>query len=135
MDMHLTDTSAQMSVLMHPNFKNMPAKRKEDLFLMTPLLPKETGLPMKVWFCVRPSKKAISAMKVNTERGDRVKPYEWVSVSVSDEPRILEENATLDPNDFTLVKRFINQNRDAILTHWNGDSDSYELIMALKKVK
>jgi len=118
----------------------MPAKRTksirktEDLFLMTPLIPKETGLLMKVWICVRPSKEAIPSIKVNTRKGDRVKPYEWVSVSVEEEPKILEKNLSLDAKDFEIVKRFIKANLKPILDHWNCLSDSGDLLATLKKV-
>ena len=85
-----------------------------DPFLLTDLKPDRTGLLFVVWLSVRP----------DTE----TEPCIWIAPDMLKVPL---DGPIADAN----LARWLRLNHAAILAHWNGDTDSAEVIAAIQPLK
>src|SRR5688572_26667372 len=79
-----------------------------DLFTMSNLSPKRTGLPFVVW--ISPRGGAQHDVRVKVTRGPKAIPGEFVTVTVR--PRVEVIDGSLPPRDLELLRRWIERNRD-----------------------
>jgi hypothetical protein len=102
----------------------------DELFLMTNLAPRMTGLPMVVW--VGPSYGAPHdvRIKVMQAHGTRMDPGNLAVVAVRPTPRLVA--GTLSPADLRAVSQWIALNEQVIVGYWDGTLDTGELIQQLR---
>lgn len=92
------------------------AEELEDLYEMANLPPSLTGLPFVVW--ISPKGNARHDVRIKVTKGPKSQPN-LASVAIRPEIHVVE--GTLDSRDFTLVKKWIELNRDVIIRFWDGD--------------
>jgi hypothetical protein len=102
----------------------------EDIFLMTNLSPRMTGLPMAVWASPRSNARHDVRIKVNMTHGSRMNIENTAVVAVRPSPRILA--GSLDSSDEKLIAEWIALNFDAILSYWEDEIDTGQFIEKLK---
>jgi Domain of unknown function (DUF4160) len=99
----------------------------EDLFLMANLHPKRTGLPFAIYIS---EKQGRHDVRVKVAAGPRATQF---IASIGLRPKIEVVGGDLSAQDFELVRRWIELNRDVIIGYWNGDiEDTGDAIAALK---
>ena len=103
---------------------------EDELFLMSNLFPRQTGLPMTIWVQVKGGARHDARVKVNMAHGARANVDNMAVVAVRPEPRLL--HGFLDGRDLAPVCAWIELNRDVIIDHWEGRADTGELIARLK---
>lgn len=103
-----------------------------DLFEMSNLYPKHTGLLMTVWVGVRGGARPDVRVKVCTTHGNRMDIHDTAVVSVRPTPQLIEGH--LDTADLKSVQAWIALNTEVIVGHWNGELDSMDLAQALQKL-
>lgn len=103
---------------------------EDDFFDMANLSPTLTGLPMVVWISERSRVRHDVRVKVSLVHGRRAHPDQTASVSVRPAVEVVA-GPPLDPRDLTLVRRWIELNRETILAYWNGDLLTDEAIARL----
>jgi hypothetical protein len=103
-----------------------------DLFEMSNLYPKHTGLPMTVWAGVRGGARHDARVKVCRKHGDRMDIHDTAVVSIRPTPELIE--GPLPSADLKLVQAWIVLNTEALIGHWDGKLDSIDLGLALKKL-
>jgi hypothetical protein len=93
----------------------------EELFLMTNLYPRRTGLPMVIW--VGPSYGARHAprIKVMQAHGTQMDPNNLAVVRVRPTPEVIVGH--LSAEDQAKVFQWIALNEQVIMDHWNGLTD------------
>jgi hypothetical protein len=101
-----------------------------DLFAMTNLFPRRTGLPMTVWVGPRGRARHDARVKVNTEHGPRAVIEDSADVAIRPEPRLV--TGRVSPADLDAVGRWIRLNEAALIEHWNGEIDGADLIERLR---
>jgi hypothetical protein len=114
----------------------IPAVDESDedlLFLMASLSPRITGLPFAVW--ISPSGNGKHAARVKASFRPQMVPSEMASVTVH--PPITEIGPMkLTGQQFKLLSRWIELNRDVIIKLWNGEIEYFdEAIAALKPIQ
>jgi hypothetical protein len=102
----------------------------EDFFDTANLSPTLTGLPMVVWISEHGRARHDARVKVSLVHGRRAHPDQTASVSVRPAVDVIA-GRPLDPRDLTLVRQWIELNRDTILAYWNGDLLTDEVIARL----
>jgi hypothetical protein len=102
----------------------------EDIFLMTNLSPRMTGLPMAVWVSPRSNARHDVRIKVNMTHGNRMNIDNTAVVAVRPSPRVL--SGRLGSDDQRVVAEWITLNLDAIFSYWNEELDTGEFIERLK---
>jgi hypothetical protein len=101
-----------------------------DLFTMTNLYPRRTGLPMTVWVSPRGHARHAARIKVNMAHGARMTIGNTAVVRLQPMPRVMA--GQLSAEDQVAVFRWIAMNEQALLDHWNGLIDGGDLIERLR---
>jgi hypothetical protein len=104
----------------------------DELFLMTNLSPRTTGLPMVVW--AGPGYSARHDVRINVMQahGDHMDPGNLAVVAVRPTPHVVEGH--LSSADLRAVSDWIALNRDAIIDYWYAVLDGAELVRRLKRL-
>ena len=90
-----------------------------------------TGLPMNIWLSPRGQAGHTARIWVQTDYREQFDIDHVAVVSVEEAPPEVIEGR-LNAVDLNRVRRYIALNRQAILDHWVGRTDSAELVRALK---
>jgi hypothetical protein len=102
----------------------------EDIFHMTNLSPRMTGLPMSVWVSPRGNARHDVRVKVNMTHGRQMTIENTAVVAVRPVPRVVAGRLSAD--DRRAIYDWIRLNFDAITAYWNGELDTDEFIERLK---
>ena len=104
----------------------------DDLYEMTNIYPRTSGLPMTVWISPRGRARHDVWVKVCRVPGNRMIPDETAVVSVRPEPTLLE--GELDSESLRAVGAWIELNSEVLIEFWDGELDGVELAQRLKRV-
>jgi hypothetical protein len=99
-------------------------------YLMVPLSPRMTGLPMTVWVSPRGNARHEVRITVNMAHGNQMNIDNTAVVALRPSPRIL--SGRLSPEDERAVADWITRNFDTLVSYWNGDIDTVQLAQALQ---
>ncbi len=104
----------------------------DELFAMTNLYPRSTGLPMVIWVGPRYGAAHDVRIKVSQAHGQRMDPGNRAVVGLWPAPHIV--TGRLGAADLAAVTRWIALNEAAILDHWNELIDGTELSQRLRPI-
>jgi len=104
----------------------------EDIFLMTNLSPRMTGLPMSVWASPRGNARHDVRIKVNMTHGTGMNIDNTAVVTVRPSPSVIAGRLISD--DQRIVAEWIALNHEAIVSYWNEKLDTGEFIERLKSL-
>lgn len=111
----------------------------KDLFEMSNIRKKDTGLPVNIWLddigSERNVKHNLPRLKIQGNYKDRVSSKtELISVSISDDPQVLVKrpNLEISSSDLKEVLEFIKVHKDTLLGHWNGDLSTSDVLAIFK---
>jgi len=102
----------------------------DDIFFMTNLSPRMTGLPMAVWVSPRGNARHDVRIKVNMTHGIKMTIEDTAVVAVRPAPRVLA--GRLSSEDRRAVVDWIRLNYDAIIGYWEEQLDTGQLLERLK---
>lgn len=102
----------------------------DDIFFMTNLSPRMTGLPMAVWVSPRGNARHDVRIKVNTTHGNRMTIEDTAVVAVRPAPRVVA--GRLAPEDRRLVADWLRLNYEAIIGYWENEIDTGQFLEQLK---
>lgn len=105
----------------------------DELFAMTNLYPRTTGLPMVIWVGPRYGAPHDARIKVSQAHGQRMDPGNLAVVGLRPTPHIVA--GRLSAADLASVTRWIALNEAAILDHWNELIDGTELSQRLRPIE
>jgi hypothetical protein len=108
------------------------AAAEDDLYEMTNVYPRTSGLPMTVWISPRGRARHDARVKVCRVPGNRMVPEDTAVVAVRPRPALIEGD--LDGEAFSAVARWIELNRDVLIEFWNGEMDGVELGQRVRRV-
>ncbi|MBV9289269.1 MAG: DUF4160 domain-containing protein [Hyphomicrobiales bacterium] len=101
----------------------------DDLFLTVNVRSRSSGLQMNIW--IGPRGRAGHAARINAQTDHRQQfDLDRLAVVGVDPPALIEGD--LSPADLALVREYVALNRQAILDHWNENTDGVELSRALR---
>jgi hypothetical protein len=102
----------------------------DDIFFMTNLSPRMTGLPMSVWVGPRGNARDHVRIKVNQTHGNQMNVDNAAAVGVRPSPHVIA--GRLSGDDQRAVVDWITLNETTIIACWDGSIDTAELIRSLK---
>ena len=102
----------------------------DDIFFMTNLSPRMTGLPMAVWVSPRGNARHDVRLKVNTSHGNRMTIEDTAVIAVGPAPRVV--TGRLTPEDRRLVADWVRLNFEAIIGYWDNELDTGQFLARLK---
>src|SRR6476620_1780065 len=88
----------------------------EDLYLMTNLPSRLTGLPFVVW--ISPKGNPRHDVRVKVSPGPRAKPGEFITVAVR--PKVKVVGGHMSADHLALLSQWIGLNREALVEFWDG---------------
>jgi len=110
---------------------NAPATADtDDIFFMTNLSPRMTGLPMAVWVSPRGNARHDVRIKVNTSHGNRMTIEDTAVVAVRPAPRVVA--GRLSPEDRLVVADWVRLNQEAIIAYWDNQLDTGQFLERLQ---
>jgi len=98
----------------------------EDLFLMSNLSPKKTGLPFVVW--ISPKGGAKHDIRVKISRGPNATPSEMRTVALRPDLHVIGKG-DLAPRERDLLREWVKLNFDALLAFWEGGIEYTEDVL------
>jgi hypothetical protein len=104
----------------------------EDIFEMTNLSPRMTGLPMSVWVSPRGNARHDVRIKVNMTHGRQMNIDNTAIVAVRPSPRVVAGHLTTD--DRRVVAEWTALNADAIIDYWDEKLDTDQFLGRLKRL-
>ena len=105
---------------------------EDDVFLMSNLRPKHTGLPMVVWVSNRGNARHDARVKVSRTPGDRIDVDDLAVVGIRPTPTLIE--GQLDNASLKLVQDWITLNEATLIGYWNSELDTVEMLQDLKRL-
>src|SRR5436190_2006254 len=96
----------------------------DDLFTMSNLSPRRTGLPFVVW--ISPRGNAQDDARVKISRSLKATPGEFITVAVHPVTVI---DGVLSDRDLALLRKWIELNRDVLVRFWNGEIEYTEDVL------
>ena len=108
-------------------------EQENELFEMSNIQPKRTGLSVSVW--VREKREGLQhacSIKVSNIPG-RFDPYDNFSVSINDSPQVIAGACKLKGQVLDDIKDWVVLNKDALLDLWEGRIDIGDFIEVMKK--
>jgi hypothetical protein len=102
----------------------------EDIFFMTNLSPRMTGLPMCVWVSPRGNARHDVRINVNRTHGSKMTFDDTAVVAVRPTPRVAA--GRLGSDDQRVVADWIRLNYAAIIGYWDDQLDTGQFIERLK---
>ena len=104
---------------------------EDELFLMTNLYPRSTGLPMVIWVRPRYGVPHDVRVKVSMAHGQRMDPGNLAVVALRPRPpRVVA--GQLSAADLRAVAQWIELNEAVIMDHWNELIDGAQLVQRLR---
>ena len=101
---------------------------EEAPFEMANLRPQTTGLPFVVWISQKGAAKHDARIKLS--RSPKAGP-DWISVALR--PEVRDLSGSLDASQLSLVRRWVDLNRDVLLQFWDGTIEYTEDVLPLLK--
>jgi len=93
---------------------------------MANLRPDRTGLPYVVFISQKGGVR--HDVRIKLARAAKVRPSEMLTVAVRPSPRLIR--GAMNREEFDLVKRWIELNRNVLIDYWNGDIEYTEDVLA-----
>jgi hypothetical protein len=112
--------------------ESFEAVGSEDIFEMTNLSPRMTGLPMSVWASPRGNARHDVRIKVNMTHGRQMNIDNTAIVAVRPSPRVVAGHLTTD--DRRVVAEWTALNADAIIDYWDEKLDTDQFLGRLKRL-
>lgn len=112
-------------------------EERTELFEMSNHFKEETGLSRVVWSSVKSgNEKHGPRIKVQKTEANKAIPDEWFSVTISDEPTIINNSKKIKINakELKKIKQWVLLNKEVLLAHWNGETSSLQLANSLKSI-
>ena len=102
---------------------------EDELFLMSNLAPKQTGLPFVVWIFVGAG--IWPDVQIKVSRGLRARKM----VSLVLRSTLCVIDGELAREELALLEQWVALNREALLAHWNAEIDTGDVLERLRKVE
>lgn len=112
--------------------ESFDAVGSEDIFEMTNLSPRMTGLPMSVWVSPRGNARHDVQIKVNMTHGRQMNIDNTAVVAIRPSPRVVAGHLTSD--DQRVVAEWTALNAQAIIDYWDEKLDTDEFLGNLKRL-
>ena len=103
--------------------------QEEDLFLMSNLSPRLTGLPFVVW--ISPKGNARHDVRVKVAAGPKVNPDDWTTVALRPQVRVLY--GVMPAKDLEALAQWVALNLDTLVQFWDGAIEYTEDVLARLK--
>jgi hypothetical protein len=103
----------------------------QDVYEITNLFPRHTGLPMTIWVGPRGQMQQAAYIRVHTSHGDRMVASNTAVVALAPQPRLIA--GELSSDDQRLVFEWTRLNNGALLDFWN-DGDVVNLLARLQQL-
>lgn len=97
-----------------------------NLFFMTNLRPKRTGLQFVVY--VSPKVHAAYGPRIlaSNKYGEKVSEGDWFTITIEDQPRVTGDFAALKSCDVQMAKEWVQVNKDKLLNIWEDEVDVFD---------
>lgn len=99
---------------------------------MANLYPATTGLPMTIWVNPRGGARHDARVKVCLAPGNQMDAANTAMVSVRPSPELL--HGDLPSRDLAAVRAWIELNTEALIEYWNGEIDTIQLALRLRRI-
>ena len=96
------------------------------MFLMTNLRQNRTGLPFVVYISVQGCDARVPQVKVSKRYGEKVYEGDWFSITIADQPSVIDDYYGIQENDTEQAKKWVLINKDLLLRIWKDDVDVFD---------
>lgn len=96
-----------------------------DLFFMTNLRPKRTGLPFVIYVSTKGNVARGPRIKAANKYGDKASG-DWFTITIEDQPQTIGESTGLKRCEVQMAKKWVQVNRVELLKIWEDDIDVFD---------
>jgi len=101
-------------------------KNSSNLFFMTNLRPKRTGLSFVVYVSPKGNVAHGPRIKASNKYGDKASEGDWFTITIEDEPHVIGESTGLKRGDVQLAKKWVRVNKEKLLEIWEDSVDVFD---------
>jgi hypothetical protein len=103
-----------------------------DLFEMSNLREKTTGIPALIWVS---AKNANHGARVKVQWGDSIKESVSISIHKANPTVVAGNEKNIDSEILKKTKEWVVENYIILMEYWNMEIDTADMISALRKLK
>lgn len=97
-----------------------------NLFLMTNLRPKRTGMQFVVYVSPKVHDAPGPRVLVSNKYGEKVSEGDWFTITIEDQPHVTGDFAALKRCDVHMAKKWVHINKDELLKIWEDEVDVFD---------
>ena len=97
-----------------------------DLFSMTNLRPKRTGLPFVVYVSFKGNVPHGPRIKASNRYGEKASDGDWFTITIDDQPQVIGNSTGLKRGDVQMAKTWVQINKDELLKIWEDEIDVFD---------
>lgn len=102
------------------------ATPSSNLFFMTNLRPKRTGLQFVVYVSPKSHVAHGPRITASNKYGEKVSEGDWFTITIEDQPQAIGDSTGLKRCDVHMAKKWVQVNKDKLLKIWEDDVDVLE---------
>lgn len=97
-----------------------------NLFLMTNLRPKRTGLLFVVYVSPKGCASHGPSIKASNRYGEKASQGDWFSITIANQPQVIGDPTGLKSCDVQMAQKWVQVNKDKLLKIWADDVDVFD---------
>ena len=97
-----------------------------NLFFMTTLRPKRTGLLFVVYVSPKGRVAQRPRIKASNKYGEKASEGDWFDVIIEDQPQVIGDCTGLKGCDVEMAKKWVRVNKDKLLKIWEDEMDVFD---------
>ena len=102
-----------------------------NLFFMTILRPKRTGLPFVVYVSPKGNVAHGPRIQAANKYGEKASEGDWFTITIEDQPLVIGESTGLKRCDVQMAKQWVRVNKDKLLNIWEDNVDVFDADLQL----
>lgn len=108
--------------------KSQPFSPNPDsnLFSMTHLRPKRTGLLFVVYVSPKGRVACGPRIKASSKYGEKASEGDWFTITIKDQPQVIGDATGVKRCDVQMAKKWVQVNKDELLKIWEDDVDVFD---------
>ena len=105
---------------------------EDELFWMTNLYPRDTGLPRTIWVSPKGDARHDARIKIASVPGDRMVIGDAAVMSIRPTPQLL--HGELGSRERAAIETWVRLNTDILIGYWNGSTSTGELLREMRRL-
>ena len=106
--------------------RSLSPSHSSNLFFVTSLRPKRTGLLFMVYVSPQGDAAHGPRIQASNKYGEKASEGDWFAITIEDQPQVIGDSTGLKGCDVQMVKKWVRVNKAGLLKIWEDDVDVFD---------